>query len=202
MSTANIWDASNPQEVIFEATNLNDQPITADISYSIYKLQSPKRVLRKKPWDIVEWPYLEKEKFIELFPHEPYDSSDIKEHWKKGTLLLSETRKIDKSTTIPFAELANWKSGTYVLEAKAVDVFQDTVSVAKRFELFHPGEHKLPDNKLFSYKITNSNFKNDGFVEILFSTSSESLHINLEAFYKGGSVFKAVSYTHLTLPTN
>ena len=93
MTTSNSWDRTKSQEIIFEAKNLNDQPISAQMFFSIYKLKSPKRVLRKKPWDVVELPYLSKEKFTELFPHEAYDSTDLKKHWEKGKFVFSEKKK-------------------------------------------------------------------------------------------------------------
>lgn len=190
VATASTWDGSNSQEIILEAKNLNDQPISSEVSFSIYKLQSPERVLRKKIWEVVELPYLSKEKFIDLFPNEVYDSTDLKKHWKKGKLIFSEKKKISESTTIPVKDISDWKSGSYILEAKAVDVFQDTVSVTKQFEVFQPKEQKLSDNKLFTYKIINSSFKSDGVVDIQLKTSCEALNVNVEAFYKGKSVLK------------
>ena len=78
------------------------------------------------------------------------------------------------------------------MEAKAIDVFKDTVSVKKQFEVFQLKDQKLPDNKLFTYKISNSNFKADGFVAIQLKTSCETLNVNIEAFYKGKSALKEI----------
>ncbi|NQX84728.1 MAG: carboxypeptidase-like regulatory domain-containing protein, partial [Flavobacteriaceae bacterium] len=190
VTTSNTWDGTKPQKVTFETKNLNDQPISAQMSFSIYKLQSSERVLRKKPWKVVELPYLSKEKFTKLFPHEAYDSTDLKRYWKKGRLIFSKKKNITEATAVELKDISNWESGMYILEAKAVDIFKDTISVKKQFEVFQPRDQKLPDNKLFTYKISNSNFKVDGFVAVQLKTSCETLNVNIEAFYNGKSVLK------------
>ena len=190
ITTSNDWDSSKPQEVIIEAKNLNNQSISADVSISIYKLQNPNRVLRKKPWDIVELPYLNKERFTTLFPHEAYDSTDLKKYWKKGALILSRKQDISEATTISIDNISDWQSGIYVMEANAIDRFKDTISIKKQFNVFHLDEQKSIDNTLFDYKVANTYFKNDGFVVLHLKTACETLQVHVEAFYKGKSVLK------------
>jgi TonB-dependent SusC/RagA subfamily outer membrane receptor len=188
----NKLNASESQQLQVSAKNLNDQPIQADRELSIYKLSSPKRVLRKKPWEVVELPTIPKNRYIELFPNEVYDSTDVKKNWNKGNLVFSKNLNAVDADNIELDNISNWESGLYVLEAKAIDVFKDTVSVTKQFEIYHPKDNFLSDYKLFEYEITNSDFKNDQYIGIKLKTGARNLNVTLEGYYKGKSVFNQI----------
>lgn len=189
---ANKLNASEPQQFRIETKNLNDQPVQADVEFAIYKVSSPKRVLRKKPWDIVELPYISKDEFLKLFPNEVYDSTDVKKHWRKGELVFSNKINTSKLNDVLLNDISKWQSGSYMLEIKAVGTFKDTISVNKNFEVYRHKDNFLSDSQLFDYEVVNSEFKEDSFVSINLKTASNNLHLNLEAYYKGELVFDKV----------
>ncbi|MBU2951717.1 carboxypeptidase-like regulatory domain-containing protein [Tamlana agarivorans] len=182
-------NSSMNQQIKFTTTNLNDQPIQAQVEFSINKLSSAKRILRPKPWDVVELPLLSKDKYVELFPNEAYDSTDIKTNRKKEKLVYSKRLNASDNKDIELENISNWEPGTYLLEAKAIDAFKDTVIVKKQFKVYHPNENYLSDKKLFAYEIVNSDFKKDGYVGLNLKTASKHLNVNLEVFYKGKTIF-------------
>lgn len=186
---ANKLDQKESGDFTFQTKNLNDEFINSDVEVSVYKLSSPKRVLRKKPWQPVELPSLNKDDFIRLFRNEVYDSTDIKKYWKKGELVFSKKTKSDGDQKIVLDNMQDWKSGAYVLVVKATDVFKDEVSTEKTFEIYNSEQKKLSDYKLFDYEIMNSNYKEEGYVLLKLKTAAQSLKVNVEGFYQGASVF-------------
>ncbi|MDC8003121.1 carboxypeptidase-like regulatory domain-containing protein [Aureisphaera galaxeae] len=190
VSIATKMDLNQPQEFEVKTTNLNGQPITANAQITIHKLLGQQRVLRKKPWDPVELPYLPKDKFIALFPNEPYDARDLKKNWKKEFVQFSDERKIEASTSIALEKISEWQAGTYELEVKAIDKLKDTVSITKIFSVYDPKQDTVSDHQIFSYEIINSDHKKDGYVEIQLRTACESLNVNLAAYHKDKPVFK------------
>jgi TonB-dependent SusC/RagA subfamily outer membrane receptor len=184
----------NKQQLSVQAKNLNNQPISAEIEVFVYKLESPDRVLRKKPWNIVELPAMDKNTFVSIFPNEVYDSTDLKEHWKKGNLIFSKKLISKEQENINLENIEQWETGFYILEIKGRDVFKKEISVERRFEVFHPKRQHSGDHTLFTYKIINDQYKKDKFVAIKLQTACDTLYVHLNAFYKGNPIFdKAIT---------
>lgn len=197
LSLANKLNGSIPQKIKIETKNLNDQTVEAEVEVAIDKLTSPERVLRKKPWEIVEVQSIPKDKFIELFPHEAYDKTDVKKNWKKGKQVFSNRIEASKLKEFTLNNMSQWESGVYNIELKAIDTFQDTVITNKQFEVYHPDNKLLSDNQLFEYEIVNSDFKKDQFVVLKLKTACKELNVNLEAYYKEDLVYsKLVTITN------
>ncbi len=183
-------DQSFSQEFNLETKNLNDQPIDADVEVTVYKLSSPNRVLRTRPWLPVELPSIDKETFLKLFPHEIYDNKDLKAHWEKGDLVLSKKFKSQDVKKVALDQIKDWKSGTYILQVKATDIFKDEVFTEKTFEVYNPEETQPSDHKLFSFEVVNSNYKKDGYVALKLRTAADILYANVQAYYEEESIFK------------
>ena len=172
--------------------NLNGKDVDAEVLVSIFKLNNPKRTLRKKPWDIVELNSIKRDEFIKLFPNEVYDSTDVKEYWTKGNIVYNKTLGALDDKNIILSSLEEWKPGLYALEVKATDVFKDTLIVKKQFEIFNPEDNFLADNQLFEYDIVNHNYKQDGFVDIKLKTSADTLNVIVDATYEGKTLLNKI----------
>ncbi|TKG97227.1 alpha-2-macroglobulin [Puteibacter caeruleilacunae] len=186
---ADKLNGAEEQEVKINTTNLNNQPVDAIVEVAIEKLISPDRVLRKKPWKIVELNTLPKDKFIKLFPNEAYDSTDVKLHWKHGAEVFAKQFQASEDKIFSLDNISEWESGAYNVMVKAVDVFNDTVITNKRIEVYHLTDETIADNQLFDHTIVNTDYKKDGFVEIQMKTACKDLKVNLEAYYRNELVY-------------
>ena len=189
LSVDSKLNGSVPQKIKIETKNLNDQSVEAEVGVRIYKLKSPDRVVRKKPWEIVEVKSISKDKFIKLFPHEAYDKTDVREYWKRGKRVFAGSVDASKTTEFTLSDISQWESGVYNVEVKAIDTFKDTVIINKQIEVYHPDDKFLPDNQLFEYEIVNSEYKKDQFVALKLKTACNDLKVNLEAYYKNTLVY-------------
>lgn len=182
---------SNELNSISVATNnLNDQPISAQVELKVYKLKEPERILRKKPWPVVEVQSIPKNIFIKLFPNEPYDSTNIKKNWPKDEQVFHKSFNTEDTDQLELGDISNWKSGAYTVEITAVDNRKDTVTVHESFEVFNPKDNYLSNHELFDYELVNSKFKTDGYVLLKFKTAAKELQVFTEAYYGDKEVFK------------
>ncbi len=193
VNTEKKWLANASQKITVETKNLNNKYISTDLHYTIYKLKSSNRILRDKPWPVVEKHYLSREKFIKLFPNEVYDKFDLQENWLKGELKFSGKQKNNGKSILTINNTNNWEPGSYQIEIKAIDQFKDTLFITKQIELFQSNQRKINGQNLLSHKITNSSFKRDGYINLMLSTVCKDINVNIEAYYKGKLILDKLS---------
>lgn len=183
-------NSDKDQTISIQTKNLNDHLIDANVELCIKKLNGPGRVVRKKPWEIVEIHSISKEQFIKDFPHEVYDSTDVEQHWTKGNTVYIKKAGPKESKEFALPKLSKWEAGIYQLEVTATDNEKDTVITSKNFEVFHPDNNELADHQMFSYEIVNLDFKKDKYVILKLKTACQQLNVHVEAYYRNENVFK------------
>lgn len=187
MAELNIGSILNRDQTNFlkvSTENLNAQPIPARLEIEVFQLQEPEQVFREKPWGVVESPIIEKKLFRELFPHEPYDSTDLKKHWKKGKSVFRTELDTQGEIKVELEGMATWETASYTVVLKAMDRAKDTVTLEKRFDLTDSKGSHLPKSQLFSYRAMNKDIKKDGYVLLQFTTACKGLKVFLDGYWK------------------
>jgi TonB-dependent SusC/RagA subfamily outer membrane receptor len=187
LQTLSKIEQSNPLAIFLETKDTNDVPVNVVGTVHIYKLKSPSRVFRKRPWDIPEIQTIQKEKFIEKFPHTMYDKEDRVKAKDKEKLVRSLPFNTKEGTAQLFVDVSTWKTGNYFIETVAYDErLQDSTRVTKKILLTNKNDQYLADNKLFEYAKLNSDYKKDGFVKLKLSTAlrDEPLDVLLYVYHK------------------
>lgn len=190
LEIASKLDRDESNSVNITAQNLNSQPIPAQLEIEVFKLKEPTGVFRKKPWSLAEMKIMEKEKFRRLFPNEPYDSLDLKKHWPKGEMLLRKLVQTNGEDKIELGDMKQWQIGAYTIVLTAIDNLKDTVQVEQRFDVFDKNKSTVFSGQLFDYKIANSAYKRDGFVQLQFSTAAKELKFFLEGYCNEQEVYR------------
>ena len=186
----NKLKTNQEQNIQVITQNLNGKDISADVDIEIYKLKEPDRILRKKPWDLVELQNIPKNKYIELFPNEVYDSLDLSKNWIKESNVFSSSFNTLTSNSVKLTNISEWISGTYIVEVSATDVFNDTVTQEKRIEVISPNQDFVSKNIFFEYEPQNTQFKKDKKVSLKLKTPIKGLPVMVEAIYKGKIIYK------------
>ncbi|BFP40579.1 hypothetical protein FGF1_14240 [Flavobacteriaceae bacterium GF1] len=189
VEVASKLDKDEPNSLGITVQNLNSQPIPAQLEIAVFKLKEPTNVFRKKPWSLAEMQIIEKEKFRQLFPHEPYDSLDIKKHWPKGAMVLRKQLQTNGEEKIELGDMRQWQIGTYTIVLTAVDNLKDIVKMEQSFDVFDKNRSTVPSGRPFDYKIVNSAYKRDGFVQLQFSTAAKELKFFLEGYCNEQEVY-------------
>lgn len=194
IQTPYTHDVKSPLTVDINATDLNNIPVYASGDVKIYKLQSPDRILRRRPWNFPSTQLISKEEFIAQFPHEQYEKSESHErHWKKGTQVAHLTFNTMNEESVSVAS-DTWESGKYVIESYGINEQRDSIFTKRTITLTNTEDRYLADNKIFKYTVINSAFIQDGFIELKLATAikNDTLPVYVQAFYKEKLVHNTV----------
>ncbi|PQJ79239.1 MG2 domain-containing protein [Polaribacter porphyrae] len=172
-------DKSNKETIIsIDTKNLNDEFVAAKGNLKIYKLQSPKNPLRKRPWSAPDYQDISENTFRKLFPNDPYtnDESDEK-NWKKGELVFSKNFDTETSKEIKLLKTKNWISGKYVIILESKDKFNQAVKDEKRVTLFSSKETKIADSKLFTINTDKTFYQIDDTIKLQIGSASKDISV-------------------------
>ena len=136
------WNPNVSNSFSVDAKNLNEEPIAASLIAKVFRLKAPEQVLREKPWSLPDFQILSKAVYRARFPHEAYDSTDIKEYWPKAEEVFEWTGNIEGFREIRIPDMAGWYPGRYQLEVRAADTGKDTLRVSRQFEVLAPGDRE------------------------------------------------------------
>lgn len=171
----NIINTHKKTVINLETNNLNGEFLPASGNISIYKIAAPDNFYIKRPWTEPEIQTISEKEFKQNFPHVPYKT--LKDSVIKQTVLLSKTVNTRQNKQVVFNDFKNWKSGEYELVFAAKDSLGNDVKSNTRFTLKN-NEDKIPaDKKQFDYEIINTDYAEDGYVEIEISSGLQ-LYIN------------------------
>lgn len=185
-------NAKSVQKITIDSQNLNGQFVPATGEISIYKLKSPDRILNNRQWRTPEIQTIPENKFVKLFPTQPYADEDDSDKWKKGSLVFSEKINTEKTKEVILKDMEKWASGEYQLFFTSKDAFGKEIETLSNFKLTNDKDTKLADNQLFDYEIVNTNPKKDGYIEMQFSSAASVLYIITDAFYKSQPIFNKI----------
>ncbi|MGA9239618.1 MAG: hypothetical protein WBV75_11190, partial [Robiginitalea sp.] len=176
------WNPNVSNSFSVDAKNLNEEPIAASLIAKVFRLKAPEQVLREKPWSLPDFQILSKAVYRARFPHEAYDSTDIKEYWPKAEEVFEWTGNIEGFREIRIPDMAGWYPGRYQLEVRAADTGKDTLRVSRQFEVLAPGDREASPGSLFRSQVVNTDFRKDRYVQMKFSTAAEDLTIYLDGY--------------------
>lgn len=160
--------------------NLNGEFVAAQGTVKIYKLQSPKEVLRPRPWPAPDYHALSREEFKKIFPHEAYQNEHNPETWEKGKMVFETNFDTSKSKEIKLESLKKWESGNYIIILESQDRFGQLVTDQARTFVFSPDDKMLPDNQLFSVSTDHSTYKTGQNVIITFASTAQNVVVTVD----------------------
>ncbi|WP_159951518.1 alpha-2-macroglobulin family protein [Polaribacter septentrionalilitoris] len=170
-----------------ETKNLNDEFVAAKGSIKIYKLKSPKKPLRKRPWSAPDYQDISENTFRTLFPNDPYTNDETDEkNWQKGDVVFSSNFNTKNAKEIHIKNIKSWISGKYLVVLESKDKFGQEVKDQKRFTLFSPKEKKVADSKLFTINTDKSYYKIGDDVALTIGSASKNITVvvQVEKNYK------------------
>jgi TonB-dependent SusC/RagA subfamily outer membrane receptor len=90
--------ADSLKQLTVRTTNLSGEPEPSAIHMTIYSLQSPDRMIRKRYWDMPDQFVINKKDYLEAFPHDEYQDETKVESWQR-TGKVAE--RLDSSGAVP-----------------------------------------------------------------------------------------------------
>ena len=110
-----------------------------------------------------------------LFPHEPYDQSDVISEKKIVKTIPFDTQN---GNSIDLNFLKELKKGSYSFIITALDIKKDTITYESQFNLDSKVDIRSKE-ELFTYKIDS---KSNDFVTIEFQSEVPNLYITTRAY--------------------
>lgn len=167
-------------EFKIKTTNLNGQFEPASGNITIYKLKEPDRLLRPRLWETPDMAVIPKEDFAEDFPMDEYMNESDPENWTIEITVANLEFNTAMDSVLKPGNVQNWKSGKYLAEIKAKDVFGQDVNVKKYFTLFTKEESKMPVNEINWFHVIDSKGEPGEIISFLAGTKEK----NIRALYE------------------
>ena len=169
------------------SSNLNGEFVPAKGNIKIYKLISPKSVLRNRPWPAPDYQSFTREQFKMLFPYEAFAEEDKIRNRVKGSLVFQSNFDTGVSKEITLKNLKKWQSGNYIVELESWDKYGQLVKDTALTYLLSPKDRQLADNQLFDIKADKVNYKIGDEVVLTLASNMKEVYVNL-VVEKGRSI--------------
>jgi uncharacterized protein YfaS (alpha-2-macroglobulin family) len=161
-------------------TNLAGEFEPAKGQITIYSLQQPEIVFRKRKWSKPDLQLLTKEEFRKVFPLDEYDDENNELKWARDKEVFKSDFDTDKKKTISLESLQNVASGKYVLEIISKDKFGQAVKEITYFTIYALREKKLAIPAIESIQSLNPKVEPGEKAILLVGTSSDKIKVLYE----------------------
>ncbi|MEO8415287.1 MAG: alpha-2-macroglobulin family protein, partial [Ginsengibacter sp.] len=173
---SDVVNIDSLKNIIVTSKNLSGQPEPVKANVKIYKLLPPERLIRERLWEQPDKFILNKNEFIQFFPHDEYKGETKKESWEKGELAYSD---IDSTNAIGNWQLTKGKfqQGWYVIEATAKDRYGQEVKDVQYFQVYDAKAASLPEPS-YLWNIAEKNMVQPGdTAKVVTGTSSDNVFL-------------------------
>jgi len=128
-------------------TNLNGEFEPAKVKVQIWKQKEPERLFRRRLWEQADKHMMTKDEYYASFPNDLYADEDNTYKWEKGIQTFSgEFETIKDKDELSLSTIAQWQTGSYVMEAVTKDKFGEEVKDIKYFTLYSTNGNTVPVN--------------------------------------------------------
>src|SRR5665647_1261772 len=164
------------KNIFINSKNLSGEFETVNAAVNIYKLQPPERLIRQRLWEQPDKFILNKDEFIQYFPHDEYTDESKKESWPKTQMIFQKNDSTNQPSTFNIQQ-SNFKQGWYVVEATAKDKYGQEVKDVKYFQVFDTKAHSLPA-PAYAWNFAEKNYLEPGeTAHLITGTSAQDLFL-------------------------
>lgn len=143
----NIPEMVNVQDlpkISISAQNLNGIEETSIGQLTVYKLEQPNRVFRKRLWEQPDKHLFTKEDYYKLFPNDLYADETNKYKWEKGKVVFTKNFDTKKDKSITYNEFKALAQGAYLVEGVCKDKFGSEIKSINYITVYNPTSTDLP----------------------------------------------------------
>lgn len=180
LSVAESLDKTKKGNTIsINTQNLNGEFVPAKGVIKIYKLISPERSLRTRPWPAPDYQEFSKAEFKTLFPYDAYTDEHLPSNWEKGDLVLEKSFNTENSKTLELGRMKKWESGAYIITLETKDKFGQIVKDEAKTMVFSENDKTLPDHQLFNISTDKSSYNIGDTAQITIASSAENIAVTI-----------------------
>lgn len=145
-----------PAEYRIVTTNLSGEKEPAKGTIAIYKLKQPEKIFRSRMWKRPDKFILSREEYYNAFPFDVFDNENNMYTWEKGDKVFETVFDTERDSVLKPAQMAAWEQGTYLLELKTKDVYNEEVEAYAYFKVYALNEKTIPDFSTDWFSIINA----------------------------------------------
>lgn len=180
LSVAEKLDKTKKDNTIsINTQNLNGEFVPAEGVIKIYKLISPERSLRIRPWPAPDYQEFSKAEFKTLFPYDAYTDEYLPSNWEKGDLVLEKPFNTENFKALGLGRMKKWESGAYIVTLETKDKFGQVVKDEAKTILSSENDKTLPDHQLFNITTDKSSYNIGDTAHITIASSAENIAVTI-----------------------
>lgn len=175
------------ERITINTTNLSGEFVPTKGDFTITKLITPKRILKKKIFSKPDQQRLTKAQSLKQFPNDIYQNEDRYDQWETGKIVLSQKFNTQKQKQFTL-NTKKWTPGIYTLNIKAKDDRNEVVEKIQYVTIYNPTHKKL--HKVTPHWFTAIKNKCEPGENALFliGTSYKNQYIQYEIEHKGNII--------------
>ncbi|AZQ42867.1 alpha-2-macroglobulin family protein [Nonlabens ponticola] len=171
--------------VKLQAQNLNGEVVKANIELQVRRSSAADHVVIEDQLNDAKFHELSVEEYRKMFPYAELRKEEQLEDWKDAPILFKKTTTTDSLATIELPITREWKNGTYILYAKAVEA-DNNLSLEKEEDFVD----EKRDVEIWANKdrpaqpsiVTHSAIYNDDQAVVDFYTSADGVFMYLTTY--------------------
>jgi uncharacterized protein YfaS (alpha-2-macroglobulin family) len=166
-------DKSQMSHFYVSTTNLNGQPIDAEVNVSITKLKAPDNVFRSQYWPVPDTKLIPIGEYQKNFPQDVYDEENLPQNFMKEKSMLSMQVNTATSDSVNYGNKNHWDPGYYHVEAKSIDEFGAEVLYEDYIMIYDSRDNKVHTNDVLWVKQITGSVEPDEYAEFLVASKDK-----------------------------
>ena len=130
--------------ISFTAQNMNGVEEKVNGSFSLYQLETPKKVFRKRLWAQPDKQIYTQEEYYKLFPNDQYADETNKYTWKRSKKVLSKNFNSAQDKNTFWNEFKSLTPGMYLAESICKDKNGEELKAINYITVYNPNGNDLP----------------------------------------------------------
>jgi len=140
-----LYMSNKRDSLAFWVSNLNNEPVKANVKAEWSLLQAPPRLMNKSPFYAEKYA-MTKEEFIKIFPDEDYNNELEVANWPVKSVELKQNPSVKNGRgNLEFSQ-RDLKPGYYKINLTAVNEQNDTIKVDKYLVVYHEQLAQIQSN--------------------------------------------------------
>ncbi len=160
-------------------TNLEGQPVPAQGTITIHRLNAPDRTFIERYWEKPDCYLLTQAQFYQAFPHLPFKDENEPQNWAKANQVYTTEFNTANVDSVAF-NLNNWEVGHYQITLTTQDKNGKPIEVKQLFTLYDAAAKRIPAHTLQWNQPEKTTYQPGEQAKFYFASSENNLHLLLE----------------------
>ena len=157
LSTPSVVEAEKFTRIQATVKNLSGKNVNSIVQITVYPLQSPGRLIRKRYWGASDQFTMSYDEYVRQFPHDEYGSESDYQNWPRLAPVAQGSFSTDAASTNSYVLAKPLPEGRYLVEAKVTEPGKDTLKDLRYVQVFQKQAPGVPALEYdWSYQTSSS----------------------------------------------